>query len=261
MGQLVSQQEAQFYDIAVSDWPGEIDFYRAMAIEIKKQGGTILEVGCGTGRVTLRLAHEDVPIVGLDFSPDMLAIARQKSQMFSNVRWVEGDMRVFDLQEHFDLIIIPGHSFQFMLTPHDQKTCLESIRHHLAIGGKLVVHLNHDDPGWLGSLNKGEGTDFELAGEYHQESMGYSVRQWNAWSYEASSQTASVVTAWETIGEDGSVIERWESVKKKLHCAFRFEMEHLFARTGFKVEALYGDFSCQELHNTSPEMVWIASVE
>ncbi len=57
MGQLVSEQEVQFYDIVVTDWPGEIDFYREMAVEVKKQGGSILELGCGTGRVTLRLVY------------------------------------------------------------------------------------------------------------------------------------------------------------------------------------------------------------
>jgi ubiquinone/menaquinone biosynthesis C-methylase UbiE len=261
MGQLVSEQEVQFYDIAVSDWPGEIDFYREMAIEVKEQGGSILELGCGTGRVTLRFAQEGVSVMGLDYSPAMIAMARQKSQGLSNVRWVEGDMAAFELHERFNLIIIPGHSFQFMLNPPDQIACLECIRHHLAVGGMLVVHLNHDDPSWLGGLSRGEGTGFKLAGEYRQGPMGYFIRQWNAWSYEASTQTASAVTAWETIAENGSVIERQETVKKSLHCFSRFEMEHLLARTGFGIEALYGDFSRQEFHDTSPEMIWIASVE
>ena len=54
------------------------------------------------------------------------------------------------------------------------------------------------------------------------------------------------------------VRERRESVTKRLHCVFRFEMEHLLARTGFELEALYGDFSQQELQDTSPEMIWVA---
>ena len=212
MGQLVSEHEVQFYDVAVPDWPEEIDFYRAMAIEVKKQGGSILEVGCGTGRVALRLAQEEVPIVGLDLSPAMLAVARRKSQGLSNVRWVEGDMQAFELGERFDLILIPGHSFQFMLTPADQVACLERIHQHLTTGGKLVVHLNHDDLSWLGGLSQGKGTGFELAGEYRQDSTGSSVRKWNSWSYKVSTQAASVITAWEIIGEDGTVRDREETV-------------------------------------------------
>ena len=258
MGQLVSEHEVQFYDIDVPDWPGEIDFYRAMAIEVKNQGGSILEVGCGTGRVALQLAREEIPVVGLDLSPAMLGVARQKSQGLSNVRWVEGDMQAFELGEHFDLILIPGHSFQFMLTPTDQVACLECIHRHLATDGKLVIHVNHDDLSWLGGLSQGEGTGFELVGEYRKDAMREAVRKWNSWSYEDSTQTASVITAWEIVGEDRTVKAREEAVKKRLHCVFPFETEHLLARTGFKVDALYGDFFRQELQDTSPDMIWIA---
>jgi hypothetical protein len=88
--------------------------------------------------------------------------------------------------------------------------------------------------------------------------MKGSVRAWTAWSYESATQTASAIDAWEFIGEDGTVRERQESGAKRLHCVFRFEMEHLLARTGFEVESLYGDFSRQELQDISSEMIWIA---
>ena len=258
MGQLVSEQEVLLYDVAVPDWPGEIDFYRAMAKEVKEQGGSVLEVGCGTGRVTLQLAQEGVSIVGMDLSPAMLKIAHQKSESLQNVRWVEGDMMSFDLGEYFDLIIIPGHSFQFMLAPEDQLACLHCIRHHLAPSGKLVLHVNHDDLSWLGGLAEGRGTDFELKGEYPQDGIKGSVRAWTAWSYDAGTQTASAVDAWEFIEEDGKVTERKESIPKRLHVVFPFEMKHLLARVGFEVEALYGDFFQHDLQNTSPDMIWVA---
>ena len=128
MGQLVSEEEVEYYDLEVSDWPGEIEFYKSLALGIKDNGGAILELGCGTGRVTLQLAGMGVQVTGLDFSPSMLAVAKQKSQKLQNVHWVEGDMRLFKLQGLFDLIIIPGHSFQFMLTPEDQIACLQNIK-------------------------------------------------------------------------------------------------------------------------------------
>ena len=218
MGQLVSEQEVQFYDVDVPDWPGEIDFYRAMAIDVKNREGFILEVGCGTGRVALRLAQEGVPVLGMDLSPDMLAVARQKSQGLSNVRWVEGDMQAFELGERFDLILIPGHSFQFMLTPMDQVACLECIYRHLATDGRLIIHVNHDGLSWLGGLSEGKGTGFELMGEYRKDGMKETIRKWNSWSYEDSTQTASAITAWEIVGEDGAVKERKEAGKKATLC-------------------------------------------
>ena len=258
MKQLVSKQEVQFYDVSVADWPGEIDFYMGLAKDVKEKGGSILEIGCGTGRVALRLATEGISVTGMDLSPEMIAAARQKSQSVPNVRWVEGDMKDFDLRERFDLIIIPGHSFQFMLTPSDQIACLECIQRHLANDGKLVVHINHDDPGWLAELVQDEGADFQLAGEYQLGSLKTSIRKLNAWSYDPVTQTASVVTAWETIGEDGSINERNETEVKHLHCFFRYEMEHLLARTGFQIQALYGDFYRQEVSETCPDMIWVA---
>jgi ubiquinone/menaquinone biosynthesis C-methylase UbiE len=257
IGKLAGDLEIQFYDAAVPDWPGEIDFYRAMTAKLDP-GASILELGCGTGRVTLQLAREGLPVMGLDVSASMLAMARQKGQGLPNVRWAEGDMRAFELGERFELILIPGHSYQFMLTPTDQVACLTCIRRHLALGGRLVVHLDHQQVDWLGGLMQAQGTAFRLVGDYRQNSSDGWVRKWVAWSYEASSQTASAVTAWEIVGQDMVVKERTESARKRLHCVFRFEMEHLLARAGFEVEALYGDFYRQELQDTSSEMIWVA---
>ncbi|MBI9044793.1 MAG: class I SAM-dependent methyltransferase [Anaerolineaceae bacterium] len=256
MGQLVSNEEIQYYDI-VQDWPGEIDFYRSMTHVIKTNGGTILEIGCGTGRVTTRLAVEGVSIVGLDLSPGMLEVAGKKSQGLPNVSWVEGDMLDFDLGEQFDLIIIPGHSFHFMLTIADQITCLSNIRRHLKEGGKAVIHMDHQNLGWLGELIQKEDSEFKLSGEYYINSLKKTVRKWNSWRYEASTQTASAITAWEIIGENGVVLEKKETIQKHSHCFFRFEMELLLAKAGFVVEELYGDFYRQELNNTSPDMIWV----
>ena len=120
----VAEFYARTYDVSVPDWPGEIDFYQEMAAEVKREGGTVLEIACGTGRVAIRLAQGGVKVVGLDRSPQMLEVARQKSAGLDHVRWAEGDMRSFELDEAFELVIIPGHSFQNLNTAQDQAACL-----------------------------------------------------------------------------------------------------------------------------------------
>src|ERR1041385_1415242 len=122
------QLAAELDDGSVPDWEGEIDFYRELAREVKQRGGWILEVACGTGRITIRLAQEGVKVVGLDLSAEMLSVAQSKN---TDVRWVQGDMRTFDLNETFDLIIVPAHSFQFMLTTADQVKALITFKQHL----------------------------------------------------------------------------------------------------------------------------------
>jgi len=258
MNQPIPERVAQLYDASVPDWPGEIDFYRQLAAEARSNGQAVLEIACGTGRVALRLAQDGVSVVGIDISAAMLDVAREKSVGMPNVRWVEGDMRSFELDETFGLAIIPGHPFQSMLTPEDQVACLECIRRHLVPGGVLVVHLDHQDVGWLGDLRGDKRGVFEAAEELTHPKTGRPIRTSRAWSYEPSTQTASVVTVWEEIGPAGEVVDRWERGPIRLHCVFRFEMEHLLARVGFEIEAVYGDFYRGELRDESTDMVWVA---
>jgi ubiquinone/menaquinone biosynthesis C-methylase UbiE len=258
----MSQQDAQFYaqtyDVLVPDWPGELDFYRALVAEVKSGSGSVLEVACGTGRIALRLAQEGVRIVGLDLSPHMLKVARQKSAKLQTIHWVQADMRSFELDETFELGIIPGPAFQNLLTSEDQVASLECIRRHLKPGGVLVVHLDHQDISWLGELCGEKGGVFEAAEQFQHPQTGRQVRTSRAWVYERLTQTAIVQTVWEEIEADGQIVERQESGPIRLHCVYRFEMEHLLARVGFAVEAIYGDFFRQALRDESTEMIWVA---
>ena len=260
MVQSVEERVAELYDASVPDWPGEIDFYRALAAEAKKDGKAVLEVACGTGRVALRLARDGGRVVGLDLSPEMLDLAREKSTGLSNVRWVQGDMRSFDLGETFGLAIIPGHAFQNLLTPEDQVACLTCIKGHLVPEGILVVHLDHQNGGnlgWLGALSGEKNGVFERAQDVRHPETGRLIHVSRAWSYEASTQTASVVTAWEEVDANGKVVDYWQRGPIALHCVFRFEMEHLLARVGLAAEGLYGDFYQGDLEDDSTEMVWV----
>jgi ubiquinone/menaquinone biosynthesis C-methylase UbiE len=263
MGQPASEQNADefyalTYDESVPDWPSEMDFYQEMAAKVKRNGGTVLEIACGTGRVAIRLAQAGVNVVGLDLSPRMLAVARQKSAELLNIRWVQGDMRSFELGEAFELVLLPGQSFHNLNTPSDQAACLECIKRHLTPGGLVVLHLDPPDLPWLGDLLREKGGVFEPAEQFQHPQSGRLVRASRAWSYEPASQTAICQTAWEEVGADGQVINRWQTEPKRLHSIFRFEMEHLLARVGLAVEAAYGDFSRHPLEDKSPQMIWIA---
>lgn len=250
---------AEMYDDSVPDWPGEIDFYTRLAAEAKAAGGSVLEIACGTGRVAIRLAQGGVNAVGLDLSPRMLAVARRKSAGLANMRWVQADMRSFDLGETFALVLIPGHAFQNLNTPQDQVACLECIKRHLTPGGILVVHLDHQDVRWLGDLLGDKGGVFEAAEEFKHPTTGCLVRASRAWSYERSTQTAIQQTRWDEIGDDGQNVASVHREPIRLHCIFRLEVEHLLARTGFAVEALYGDFFRHPLSDDSTDMIWVAT--
>src|SRR5947209_15436608 len=88
-------------------------------------GGPVLEIGCGTGRVLIPTARAGLDIVGLDLSPHMLAVCRQRLRGESEgvrerVELVQADMRSFELGRRFTLATIPFRPFQHLLTVEDQ---------------------------------------------------------------------------------------------------------------------------------------------
>jgi ubiquinone/menaquinone biosynthesis C-methylase UbiE len=85
-----------------------VDFYRADA---NRQGGRVLELGCGTRHKLIPIASGGHPCVGLDFSSDMLAEAHRKAnERGVAVEWIEGNMRAFDLGRTFDFVFITANS-------------------------------------------------------------------------------------------------------------------------------------------------------
>jgi len=249
---------AETYDESVPDWPGELDFYQQLAAPVKTSGGTMLEVACGTGRITLRLAQQGVNIVGLDLSEKMLAVARRKSQNLSNFRLVQGDMRSFDLGERFELVIIPGHSFQHLNTPQDQADCLACIQNHLAPGGRLVLHLDYPNFSWLGSLVGEKAGIFENEECFLHPQTGNRVQAKRAWWFETSTQTATCQSRWEEMDESGKFIQMIQKEPVRLHAIFPFEVEHMLVRAGLSIDMVCGDFYRNPLHDQSPGMIWLA---
>jgi SAM-dependent methyltransferase len=260
MEQVIPEIDALFYDQTVPYWPNELDFYLGLASEVLTQGGKILEIGCGTGRITLPLASAGANITGLDLSPAMLKVARQKSAGLENPRWVEGNLRAFDLGEHFDLIISPGHSFQFMLTADEQMECLETLKRHLAPGGVLSLHLDHQDLPWLAEVSGAKAGVFTPGSEV-TDPHGQRYRSFYSWNYEPATQTATTDKYYEKLGPHGEVLARIDRGPLQLHCVFRTEMEHLLARAGFEVLALSGDFARHPLQKTSSEMIWVLKLK
>jgi SAM-dependent methyltransferase len=125
----------------------DIPFYVALAQEAASLSLGVLELGCGTGRVTIPTAEAGVRITGLDNSGPMLDIARRKAASAGvDVTWVEGDMASFLLEQRFGLVTIPFRSFLLLLTEELQKSCLACIHEHLVDGGRLALNFFNPDP-------------------------------------------------------------------------------------------------------------------
>src|SRR5688572_22097020 len=110
------ERVASGYDEEFIGLEGDVEFYRELALEARRDGLPVLELACGTGRVAIPIADAGVQIVGLDASPAMLAIARNKTAGRDNPRWIEANMTDFQLPERFGLTIIPYRSFLHLET-------------------------------------------------------------------------------------------------------------------------------------------------
>src|SRR5688500_11541637 len=124
----------ELYDLVTpASFGGDAEWYRARA---RQSGGPVLELGAGTGRITLGIAQDGVPVHALDADPAMLERLRQKlthqaPEVRERVVVMVADMRTFTLVERFALIIAPFRAFLHNLTEPDQLACLERVREHL----------------------------------------------------------------------------------------------------------------------------------
>ena len=127
---------ARLYDLMFPGGGPAVDFYRA---EADRQGGSVLELGCGTGHKLIPIAADGHPCVGVDFSSEMLAEARRKAdERGVAVEWLQGDMRDFDLGRTFDFVFITANSLLHLQEAEDLLGCFRSVRRHLAPGGRFV---------------------------------------------------------------------------------------------------------------------------
>ena len=132
---------ARLYDLMFPGRAPAVDFYRGTA---DRQGGSVLELGCGTGHLLIPIASDGHPCVGLDLSPDMLAEARRKAQDRGvEVEWVQGDMRSFDLGRTFDLVVIAANSLLHLHEAEDLVSCIFTLTEDLdaefpAVAARLI---------------------------------------------------------------------------------------------------------------------------
>jgi SAM-dependent methyltransferase len=129
--------DARMYDRLFPGGKQAVAFYRVAA---DRCGGSVLELGCGTGSKLIPIASDGHPCTGLELSPEMLAEARRKAdERGVQVEWVAGDMREFDLGRTFDLVFIAANSLLHLHEADDMVGCFRSVRRHLAPGARLVL--------------------------------------------------------------------------------------------------------------------------
>jgi SAM-dependent methyltransferase len=128
--------DAQSYDerwtrLAASgvDPHGEVTFVMAYA------PASVLDAGCGTGRVAIELAQRGVDVVGVDLDAELLGAARTKAPALD---WMQADLTVVDVGRTFDVVVLAGNVMIF-LAPGTEGAALTNLARHAAPAGRLIA--------------------------------------------------------------------------------------------------------------------------
>jgi 2-polyprenyl-3-methyl-5-hydroxy-6-metoxy-1,4-benzoquinol methylase len=174
---LALYEDAEFYDVEFAARDLEIPFYRKHA---RQSGGPVLEVACGTGRLTLPIARDGVDITGLDVSRPMLAQARRHAASAGlSIEWVEQDCRVMHFDRTFALVFSATNAMQHLPDAESANQFLQSARRLLRPGGRIILDVFNPNPAKLArpatvryahktiTTPTGETIQVEAASEYH----------------------------------------------------------------------------------------------
>jgi ubiquinone/menaquinone biosynthesis C-methylase UbiE len=174
---------ASTWDLFLGDeahWEDTL-FFREL---ISRHGQPVLEIGCGTGRLLLDYLAAGIVIDGVDSSPEMLAICRDKAQRRRlQPALFQQAMEQLDLPRRYRTIIIPASSFQLVTEPAMARQAMQRFLAHLEPGGVLVMRL-------MLPWQEGEPTqaDWRLTGEVVRAEDGAVLRRWSRADYDVENQ-------------------------------------------------------------------------
>jgi len=240
---------ADIYDLYVTS-DLDIGFYVEAASKVR---GKVLELMCGTGRVSVPLLEAGVDLTCVDASEGMLARLEERLRARKlEARVLGADVRYLDLgEEEFDLALIPFHSFSELVSPRDQELALRAVHGCLKEGGRLICPLHN--PAIRARSVDGA---LRLNGSFPTQDGGLLV-----------------VSGFESLEEGSGIVDRVQlyeffdasnklRAKRVLPMRFALIDRSAFAEladtAGFVPVVLYGTYEGGEyLEESSPFMIWV----
>jgi ubiquinone/menaquinone biosynthesis C-methylase UbiE len=234
------------FDIVCDKQQHDVGLWKNIAAEF---GDPILELGCGSGRITIPLAEAGHDITALDISEKMLAELQIKSNHLKNISLERADMTDFSLKKKFNFAFIAYSSFQLLLTLKQQKECLSSIHRHLNQNGILAMDI---------APCICEGADF--SDEKHVYTAEYPmdnsmVSMFTSYKIDRLNLIKQYRDRYVKIDKNGnkSIFHNEISLKE---CSIEY-MKLLFENNGFEIENIYGDFKKGEITENSCNIIYI----
>lgn len=238
--------DAVYYDHAYRRRREDVAFYARLA---RQRGGPVLELGAGSGRVSVEMARAGAHVTALDLSAPMLARARENAASLSpeQIAFVEGDLRTFALGRTFPLIVAPFNVLQHLYEPEEFHACFTRVREHLDPGGRFVFDVRVPQPKELAR----DPDHAYAAGRFIHPTRKVKVRYTEQFAYDPIRQVQYVTMRFEPEGR----AKPFEALLTHRQI-FPAELDALLRWSGLTVVKRMGDFDGRPLSPDADEMIW-----
>ncbi len=224
-------RDGRHYDGQTAGYVRDIPFFLG---QVREYGDPVLELACGTGRITIPIAGAGFRVVGLDASPAMLAQGRKKAEASgATVEWVLADCRDFTMPKRFAYIFIPFNSITHLHDLKSLQACLGCVREHLHEHGRFVIDVFNPR---LDILMRDPAQRYPVAAYPDPDGLGtVTITESNV--YDRATQVNRIKWHYQ-IGE----AREEKVVENNMRILFPQELDALLHYNGFEVEAKFGDF-------------------
>ncbi|MCC8088277.1 MAG: class I SAM-dependent methyltransferase [Rikenellaceae bacterium] len=213
----------------------------------KKKNGNILELCCGTGRLTIPLAKEGYNIIGVDISSSMLKQAQCKAEELNvPVQFIKSDIRTLDLPEVYGIIFIPFNSIHHLYTNQDFFKVLINVKKHLKEDGFFIFDCFNPDIRYIVNSEKEEN----IIAEYRTED-GREVVIEQTMIYENKTQINRIKWHYFINGEFDSI----QNLDMRMY--FPQELDEYLSIYGFEIIHKFGGFEEELFENKSEKQIFV----
>jgi ubiquinone/menaquinone biosynthesis C-methylase UbiE len=227
---------AEFWDLFRGDTSSWEDRFFFLDV-VKKHGGPVLDVGCGTGRILLDFMQQGIDMDGMDNSPDMLARLEQKAEKLNLHPTVyQQEMHNFSLPRKYQTILVPSSSFQLLLDPSLPPLAMNRFYEHLLPGGVLAMP-------FMTLWKQGDPLESEWTREAIRPEDGATVRRWQFSRFDRETDLESTIDRYEII-RDGKVIASEEHRQSPATRSYTQKRAiDLYKEAGFKDIQVFHEFT------------------
>ena len=236
--------DASIYD-GMNTHIDDLQFYKRWLP--KSKISRILELCCGTGRLTIPLAQEGYNISGIDYTPSMLEQAKVKaSETGLEVEFIEADIRTLNLRKKYDLIFIPFNSIHHLYRNEDLFKVFSVVQNHLKDGGLFLFDCFNPNIQYIVEGEKGQK---EIATYTTDDERKILIKQ--TMRYENKTQINRIEWHYFINGEFHSI----QNLDMRMF--FPQELDSYLELSGFNIIHKYGGFEEQEFNDSSEKQVFI----